>query len=91
MGFFVPPLFNPYNPDQNTFDFTQLNHAQNMLDALRCAMKAGTNVLSINVDGQSITYQSREQMMREYLFWSKRVSRRIGMAPRVSSIYLGNF
>ena len=65
--------------------------ASTMVAALQAALAQGPNVLSINVDGQSVTYQNREAMLKEYNFWAKRVARANGSAPRSSQIYLGGF
>lgn len=58
-----------------------------MVEVLRNALATGAGVVSISVDGVTVSY-SREQALRELQFWEKRAARASGRRPRIVSIDL---
>lgn len=81
----------PLTTDQETYLSDRGAFAQQMVAALETALAKSPTVLTVSVDGESITYKSRAEMLAEYQLWTKRSSRFLGIAPRAAQIYLGGF
>lgn len=61
-----------------------------MVTAIEDAMAAQpVGVVSVSVDGQTINY-SRDQAMKELLFWEKRADREAGKRSMLGKINLEN-
>ena len=65
--------------------------AVQMVAALQAAILANPLALSVTVDGQTVTFASLAERQQQYNYWTKRVARANGSAPRSSQIYLGGF
>jgi hypothetical protein len=63
--------------------------AESMVAALQAVLVQAPNVLTVTVDGLTVTYANPSELRDAYNFWSKRVSRANGSTPRASQIYLG--
>ncbi len=62
--------------------------AENMVAALETALASNVGVSSITVDGLTISYQSRAQMLSELRHWKDEVAKQSGKRPRAATIGL---
>ena len=65
----------------------QLIFARNMRDQLQTALASNSGVVSVSVDGTSVTY-GREQAFAEYHKWCKMVQRLSRKSGRFSTFRL---
>ena len=61
-----------------------------MVAALQAALTAAPGVMSVNVQGTTVTYMSTTEMRDAYDYWTSRVARANGARPRSFSVYLGH-
>lgn len=58
--------------------------------ALEAAILANPLTVSVNVDGQAVTFGSLSERDAYYDSWKSRLAREQGTRPRLASINLGN-
>jgi hypothetical protein len=64
--------------------------AAEMVELLKTALETNAGVVSVNVNGQSVTY-GRDQALRELTFWEERAGQEAGTRPIWAGINLSGF
>lgn len=61
-----------------------------MKTALETALASNISASSITVDGQTVKYRNRTELLSEYKHWSKVAAKESGTKPLAAQIRLGN-